>query len=136
MLFLDVVVFLYVAKCVIGHGSQRHGIMCPVLNLKTENIKLHTVRHLLYNISVSGNRFIVTFRLDSSRNISVHLSKFIRLKHLSAIKDSSIEKICKMFIITPESLKCDIFLVSSAVCIIHMSPFFKFLYVRYSENIK
>ena len=33
----------YVAKCVIGHGSQRHGIMCLILNLKTENIKLYAV---------------------------------------------------------------------------------------------
>ena len=132
MLFLDVVVFLYVANCVIGHGPQWHCVMRLVLNLKTKNIKLHAVRHLLYNISVSGNRFIVTFRLDSSRNISVHLGKLVGFKHLFTIKDSSIEKICKMFIVTPESLKGDIFLVSSAVGIIHMSPFLYVLYVGYS----
>ena len=96
MLFLDVVVFLYVAKCVIGH------------------------------------RFIVTLRLDSSRNISVHLSKLVGLKHLFTIKDGSIEKVCKMFIITPESLKGDIFLVSSVVGIIHMSPFLYVSYIGYS----
>jgi len=37
-----------------------------------------------------------------------------------------------MFIITPESLKGDIFLVSSVVGIIHMSPFLYVSYIGYS----
>ena len=103
-----------------------------VLNLKTKNIELNAIRHLLYYISVSGNRFIVTFGMNCSRDISVHLIKLVGLKHLFTIKDGSIEKVCKMFIITPESLKGDIFLVSSAVAIILMSPFLNVSYVRYS----
>ena len=106
-----------------------------VLNLKTKNIELYAVSHLLYNISVSGNRFIVTLRLDSSRNISVHLSKLVGLKHLFTIKDGSIEKVCKMFIITPECLKGDIFLMCISVVIVHKSPFVGILFFKNDASV-
>lgn len=106
-----------------------------VLNLKTKNIKLNAIRHLLYYISVSGNRFIVTLRLDCSRDISVHFCKFVRFKYLFAIKDSSIEKVCKMFIITPECLKGDIFLVCISVVIVHKSPFVGILFFKNDASV-
>ena len=47
-------------------------------------------------------------------------------------EDGSIEKVCKMFIITPECLKGDIFLMCISVVIVHKSPFLYVSYVGYS----
>ena len=51
-----------------------------------DNIKTYFSDYKLNLVQIldSDNRFIVILRLDSSRNISVHLSKLIRLKHLPA----------------------------------------------------
>ena len=106
-----------------------------VLNLKTKNIELNAIRHLLYYISVSGNRFIVTFGMNCSRDISVHFCKFVRFKYLFTIKDSSIEKVCKMFIITPECLKGDIFLMCISVVIVHKSPFVGILVFKNDASV-